>query len=524
MHLFVIMNYTITHSILKRFLLLVLGAASTIGVMAQSIYYSETSKEETKTANFDIIGKYGDKLLVFKNLKNASYISVYDEEMKLVENVELPFIPAKVLEYDILPFSDFSYIFFQYQQRNIAYLMAVKIDKNGKPLTTPAEIDTTYINYNASRRVYQVIASEDKSKMMAFKVNSRNEKRFIFETQLFTPDLSGIHASQLELEMDDQYDFLTDFYLDNEGTFVFGRGRRKSSEDNITQFFLVTKKAKEDKFEIKELKYENISLDEVKLRIDNAHQRYLFTAFYYKGRRGGVSIEGVANAMFDKVANDWVINNVIPLNDDLRADVRSESNLKNAFNDFFIRQILIRRDGGFIMTAECLYTTSQGGGFNRWDMFGNPYMMGGPMGWGGWGMAGPGMWGSPYYGSGAWNTRTRFHADNVVVLVFDREGKLSLSNVIRKKQFDDQSEAMVSYQTINTGNALHFLYNNYDTRDIVLSYQSIDSDGKVTRNPTMRSMDPKFQFMPRYARQVAARTIIIPCINRNYLAFAKIDF
>ena len=518
------MNKTLAQSILKKIFLIVCITSVSLMAGSQSIYYSETTKDETKTANFDIIGKYGEKLLVFKNLKNASYISVYDQQMKLIENVELPFIPAKVLEYDIIPFNDFSYIFFQFQQRNVASLMAVKIDKDGKPVTTPAEIDTTHINYNASRRVYQVIASEDKSKLMAFKINSRNQKRFSFETQLFNADLSAIHASNLELEMDDQFDFLTDFYLDNEGIFVFGRGRRRSSEDNISQFYLITKQVKEDQFVIKELKYENISLDEVKLRIDNAHQRYLFTAFYYKGRRGGASIEGVANAMYDKVATDWTIHNVIPLNDDLRADARTESNIKNAFNDFFIRQILIRRDGGFIMTAECLYTTSQGGGFNRWDMFGNPYMMGSPMGWGGWGMAGPGMWGSPYYGSGAWNTRTRFHADNVVVLVFDKEGRLSLSNVIRKKQYDDQSEAMVSYQTINTGNALHFLYNSYDSREVILSYQSIDSDGKVTRNPTMRSMDPKYQFMPRYARQVASRTIIIPCINRNYLAFSRIDF
>ncbi len=518
------MKDSFIQSMVKKISCIVLVLLTGILASSQSIFYCETTKDETKTANFDIIGKYGEKLLVFKNLKNASYISVYDAQMKLIENVDLPFIPPKVIEYDIISFSDFSYIFFQFQQRNVASLVAVKIDKDGKPVTTPAEIDTTHINYNATRRVYHVITRKDKTKMMAFKINSKNQRNYTFETQLFTSDLSAIRASRIDLEMNDEFDFLTDFYLDNDGNFVFGRGRRRSSEENISQFFLVTKKVKEDKFEIKELNFEGITLDEVKLRIDNVHQRYLFTAFYYKGRRGNSSIEGVANAMYDKGASDWLINNVIPLSDELRADARTESNLKNAFNDFFIRQILVRRDGGFIMTAECLYTTSQGGGFNRWDMFGNPWMMGGPMGWGGWGMAGPGMWGSPYYGSGAWNTRTRFHADNVVVLVFDREGRLSLSNVIRKKQYDDQSEAMVSYQTINTGNALHFLYNSYETRDVVLSYQSIDSDGRVTRNPTMRSMDPKYQFMPRYARQVSARTIIIPCINRNYLAFARIDF
>lgn len=494
------------------------------GVNAQSINYSEPDKNETKSANFDIIGRYGDKVLIFKNLKSESYISVYDPNMKLVENVVLDFMPARVLEYDILPFGEHSFIFYQYQQKNVAYLMAIKIGTDGKPLSTPVELDTTHINYNASRRVYSVIASEDKKKFMAFKINSRDEKNFVFETNLYGPDLSAIHSSKLNLNMIDEYDFLTDFYLDNDGSLVFGRGRRRSAEENITQFYLVTKPMKADTFVVKELKFESISLDEVKLRIDNNHQRYLFTAFYYKGRRN-TNIEGVANAMFDKQTNDWTIRNIIPLSPELRADATSDNSIKTAFNDYFIRQILVRKDGGFIMNAESIYTTSRGSGpYNRWDMFGNPYTVGGPMGWGGWGMSGPGGFGSPYYGSGAFGNSTRYHADNIIVLVFDKEGTLTMSNVIRKNQFDDQSESMVSYQIINTGNALLYLYNSYDKRDVNLSYQTIDSDGKVTRNPNMRTLDPKYQFMPRYARQVAARTIILPCIVRNNLCFARIDF
>jgi hypothetical protein len=490
---------------------------------SQQIAYSEIDKNETKQINFDIIGKYGNNVLVFKNTKSSSYISVYDPVMKLVANRQLEFIPNKVIEYDILPFGDFSYLFYQYQQRNVAYLMAVKIGPDGNPVTTPVELDTTHINYNARRRVYSVIASEDKSKFMAFKINSKDEQNFVFETNLYTSDLGAIHATKINLLMNDRYDFLTDFFLDNDGSMVFGRGRRRGSEENISQFYLLVKPERADTFDVTELKFENITLDEVKLRIDNAHNRYLFTAFSYKGKRN-VNIDGIANAIYDKKAREWAVKNVIPLSDELRADARSDNNLKTAFNDYFIRQIIIRKDGGFILNAESIYTTSRGTGFNnRWDMFGNPGMMGSPMGWGGWGMGGAGF-GSPYYGGSGFGNNTRYHADNILVLAFTKEGQLEMSNTIRKAQYDDQNEAMVSYQTINTGNAILFLYNSYERKEVVLSYQSIDAEGKVTRNPTPRALDPKYEFMPRYARQIAARTIIIPCINRNYLCFARIDF
>lgn len=488
---------------------------------AQQIRYSEPEKNETRNTNFDIIGRYNNQILIYKNNRNSNYISVYNDEMALVENVDLSFMPNRVIEYDILPFSDFAFIFYQYQQRNVAYLMAVKIGPDGKPITAPFELDTTHINYNATKRVYSIIASEDKSKLMAFKINSRNEKLLQFKTYLFTAELSAIKASSLELVMADRFDFLTDFYLDNEGNMVFGRGRRRSAEENISQFFLITKPQMADSFLVRELSFEGIMLDEVKLRIDNHNSRYLFSAFYYKGRRNN-NIEGVANSVFDKNVNDWVIQNVIPLGDELRADAKSDNNLRTAFNDFYIRQIFIRRDGGFVMSAESMYTTSRGMGFNRWDMMGSPFMMGAPMGWGGWGMMGPGAWGNPW-GRGGFNNVTRFHADNIIVLAFDKDGQLTMSNTIRKTQYEDENEAMVSYQTINAGNALHFLYNSYEKREVLLSYQSIDSDGKVVRNPTFKSLDLKYSFMPRYARQVAARSAIVPCMLRNQLCFARVD-
>lgn len=511
----------INRKIIKLSLFAVFFLWGVQNLSAQQVWYSEPERSETRQTNFDIIGRYDDKVLVFKNNRNKSYISVYNEEMQLLNNVELDFIPNRIIEYDILPFNNFSFLFYQYQQRNIAYLMAVKIGPDGKPLTTPFELDTTVINYNANNRVYSVISSEDKTKMMAFKINSKDDKQLLFETNLYDENLGAIHASSLNLRMNDKFDFLTDFFLDNEGNLVFGRGRRKSSDDNISQFFLITKPQRADSFVMRELKFEGISLDEVKLRIDNYNKRYLFSAFYYKGRRNN-NIIGVANSLFDADKKEWMVQNIIPLSDELRADARTDNNLKSAFDDYYIKQIFIRKDGGFVMNAESIYTTSRGaGGFNRWDMFSNPYMMGAPMGWGGWGMMGPGGWGSPF-GRG-FNNVTRFHADNILVLAFNEEGQLTLSNVIRKSQYDDESDAMVSYQTVNTGNAIHYLYNNYDRRDVMLSYQSLNSDGKVIRNPTMKGLDMKYEFMPRYARQIAARTVIVPCIMRNQLCFARVD-
>jgi hypothetical protein len=77
---------------------------------------------------------------------------------------------------------------------------------------------------------------------------------------------------------------------------------------------------------------------------------------------------------------------------------------------------------------------------------------------------------------------------------------------------------------MNTGGELHFLYNQFEKRTQLLMDQSITADGKINRLPTFHNLDKGYTFMPRIGKQVSGNQIVIPCLYRNYLCFAKIDF
>lgn len=495
-----------------------LSAMISLSSNAQKVTYTEPDKSEQKQTDFEIIGKYNGNILIYKNYRNEAYISVYDNDMKLKSNEPLPNIGDRLMEADFISYPDFSYMFYQYQKKNMVVCKMIKIGPDGKSLTQPIEIDTTQVGSGAGSRVYSVIPSEDKQKIMVFKINSRDEKLYYFKSLLFDKDMNLLHSGRVQLKMNDRNDFLSDFNVDNDGNLVFGRGVRPGSTENIVRFFLVIKPAAADSFAIKELKIDNVSLDEVKLRMDNYNNRYLFTGFYYKGKRVG-SIEGFSNAIFDKTTGEWVIKNLVPLGQEIREDARGDNNIKNAFDDYYIKQIITRKDGGFVVIAESNYQTSRGNpyNYNRWGNMYYPYSS--------FDYYRYSSFYSPYgfnrYNSSA---QTRYHADNIIIGAFDKEGKLTLTNTIRKAQFDDDNEAMVSYQMVNTGEALRFLYNDYEKRDVVLTYQSIDADGNITRPPTMKNLDKGYNFLPRLGKQVSAHTIIIPCLYRNYLCFARVEF
>jgi hypothetical protein len=125
-----------------------------------------------------------------------------------------------------------------------------------------------------------------------------------------------------------------------------------------------------------------------------------------------------------------------------------------------------------------------------------------------------------------WNTSsiTRYHAENIMVLSYGSDGTVEWSNVIPKSQFDDESDNMVSFQLMNTGAELHFIFNAFERRVLMLNDQSLGADGKITRNPTLKNLDKGYEFMARYGKQVSGSQMIVPCLYRNYLCMAKIDF
>ncbi|HYM93012.1 MAG TPA: hypothetical protein VET23_02660, partial [Chitinophagaceae bacterium] len=436
-----------------------------------------------------------------------------------IDKVNQDYVPDndRMINVDFFPYNDFCYMIYQYQKRSIVYCMAVKIDGNGKRASEVMQLDTTHIGFAANNKIYTVLSSEDRSKIIVFKINSRNRKLYAITTILFNDKLEMLMKSRLSMPMQDRDNFLNEFHLDNDGDLVFAKFLR-SSNDNIAQASFILKPAKVDSFVVNDLNLDKTNLDEIHIKVDNFNKRYFLTSFYYKQRRGNV--DGFYFYIWDEQNNKLIHEDTITFNNDLRKEAMGDATIRTAFNDYFIRNIIIKKDGGFIIASECYYTTSRYNNWNRWDyIYGAPYIS--PLDY---------YYYSPYYSNLWWNSRygnqsnVRYHADDITILSFDREAKLQWSTVIGKGQFDDQSDDEISYQLMNTGGQLHFLFNELEKRTNLLNDYTISPDGTLNHNPTLKNLDRGYEFMPKYGKQVSAKQMIIPCIHRNLICFAKIDY
>jgi hypothetical protein len=313
--------------------------------------------------------------------------------------------------------------------------------------------------------------------------------------------------------MEERNDHLGDFTLDNEGDMVFCKFFR-SSNDNITKASLLFKKAMADRLEEQILEIEKTPLDEIHIKSDNYNKRYFITSLYSKERRG--NIDGFYFYVWSKQQEKPIIHHTIAFTEEIRRDARGDASVRMAFDDYFIRQVITRRDGGFIIGSEAFYTTSRFSSWSRWDyMYGMPYAS----------SYSSSYYYNPYFNSSFWNNRysnnqaVRYHADNIVVFSFNSNGEMEWNNVIGKSQFN-----IISYQVMNTGDLLHFLTNIQERKNNLLTDYSLSAGGELTRNPTLKNLDKGYDFMPKYGKQVSARQMIVPCLYRNYICFAKIDY
>ena len=99
---------------MKKLLGTILALYCIMTASAQRIDYSEVDKDDYREMNFEIIGKVGGKISVYKNFKNRHDICVYDNEMQMTNRVKMDFLPERVINVDFIAYPEFAYMIYQH--------------------------------------------------------------------------------------------------------------------------------------------------------------------------------------------------------------------------------------------------------------------------------------------------------------------------------------------------------------------------------------------------------------------------
>lgn len=492
------------------FMILFAGACAD----AQHILYSEPARNENRSMVFEILGRFGSRFLVYKNISRDHYVTLYDRDMKTEATQPLAFMPERAFNVDFICYPDFFYIIYQFQKSNVVYCYAAQVSDKGALVTEPRLLDTTQIGFFADNKIYSTTFSEDKNRILLFKRHVRNETMSLV-AKLYDRQLSLLDSTRQHVPFNIRKETYSDLFVDNQGNYVFTHETRRHSGDNAGEMEVIVRKPRSDSFHIFDIPLNGRYIEEPLVKVDNLNGNYMINTFYYGSQKGVIS--GLFTAVVDvdeQVQARSTFNPFQPLTGD------GGKSYSFSFDGILPRQIILRKNGGFLLVSEDYYTESlfDNNRWNRNDLY-YPYTTTSDY-----------FLYSPYYNSyrpwmGNYREQsTRFYYNDLLISSVDSVGQLEWNQVVRKRQYDVDQDQFLSYGLFNRGSEALLLYAERNNDRGLISMTGLNPQGELARYPTLKVPGKNYEFMPRLSRQVGSRLLMMPYLYLNKIAFALVEF
>lgn len=490
-----------------------------IRLQAQNIIYSELVNRDIKNMRFEIIGNVSGNYLIYKNYNNEHYVTVYDDSMRVKNNVHLDFMRDRLLNIDFQYYGNKAYLIYQYQKNSTIYCNISVLDGQGNLLLTDQTVDTTRVGFFASNQIYGVSFAEDRNSFLIYKTQRKNDNLMV-TTRTLSPSLEVLDSSRNTFGYDHVRETYKDLKLANDGRIVFIKDRSETRSDFTTDIWVYQKLKGENDFHMVKPQLGGKKLDDTELKIDNINRQYVLIGF--SAERNSLNLSGLFSA---RVPMDTATPGIVAfhtLTDSVKYSVLDRgTSLREAFNRFYLKDIVLRKDGSFLLLTQEEYEEFRGG--NHFNRFNNGYYS-------------PYNYSDYYYYYynpryynyynyyGQREQEKIYYSNDVAVFDFDKNMKLQRSAVIEKSQNTYGTKNYLGFFTMNRNTEIDFLFLQNDRNRQVLSNTSMKPDGSITRYPTLKSRERGFEFMPSFSKQVGARQVLMPATYRNNIAFVKIEF
>jgi hypothetical protein len=467
---------------------------------AQEIFYSKEQKFTLQNADFSVVGWSGDRLYTYRASKEGYFLDAYNDSMRLLATVALDFFPKKIYETQFYTSNNEIIVLYQAVQNNKVVQYAARLDSKARMTQKPMALDSVKVGWMASnRQYYSSVANADKSKVMIYRMGSRKNKKIVLNTILFDDYLNVIARGEPFIDANDDIT-IDQSLLANDGTLYLGASPEGSYKKFNGDAWIFSLSPNGAQFNVASLPLGGSYMGRMYLRINNATNEIYAASFYATGKSDNV--EGIVYGVLPPAGTTFTSFKKIPFDEELR-NASDGRNKKRAFDDFEVKNLIVKNDGGFILAGESYYIATRTYGYNSGLGYYN------------------------YYNTGGYNNTTvrEYHYGDVMILDYDKDGNRKWENFIRKDQNSQDDGGMFSsFALLNSGAALVFLYNDYSTNKSLLSLAAIDIDGGLQ----MKRMNPgrvaNADWLPRIAKQTDARELLVPVLRKDNISFVRVAF
>jgi hypothetical protein len=497
------------------FILFVFGFSHSQG---QNFIISDISRSDNSNIRFEILGKFKGNVLIYKNISREHFLTKYDDSMSLIESVPLDFLPDKIFNMDFINYPGHIFLIYQYQQKNIVYCNAVKINVEGAKIGEPKVLDTTNVGFFADNKIYTTTYSEDKKRILIYKRNIKNDEIGV-AARVFDENLQLTDSTRQVFPYDARSETYSDLAIDNRGNYVYAKETNSKRGSGITTIDFFVHPSGVDSFLTQRVALEKKFTEGLFIKADNLNKKFVLNSFCYMNRKK--RLDGLFTVMLDTDSFTEIKTAYNIFSDSLRSKSNTSYQYSFDYENLNIKNVIMKKNGGFIILSEDAYSETIGnnnmwnrgffnnmpmGGFSDYYLY-NPYQ----------------YYGYRPFNNFGTNQTVRYYSNDIVVANVDSSLNLVWNSLIRKKQMDVDNDNFLSFSTFNSAGEIKFFFIERERTRQVISNQGLFPDGEIRRYATLKSPESRYDFMPRLAKQIGSAQMIIPFVYLGKIGFAKIE-
>ena len=521
---------------------------------SQSYVVSGIEKTDKEGMQYEVLGKLGNHYWIYKKNGTISTIAQYNEQMQLVKQNDLTFLPAQVQQIEFIKRDQQLFAFYQFQNNKTVYAALATLKSDGQLNGDPVILDTAQnIRPGSRAKIFNLIESDDHQRILLFSVNTSNPSSIKLKTSSYNGNFEETADATISINSANKKSTLSDFALDNKGNLYCLRNTTQNGSAPAVSLIYLSEGGREV-IESPVLNAQFL-LDDIRLKIDNTNNRVVLNSFYAISKKG--NIEGLYTYIWDANTKTETLSSANRFTDANRALVTSKRNLKTALDAYYIDKVKTQSNGDYIVMAESAETYSNRSAFSRWDYFWggpfyNPFLFnywnrpfgfypwtrlgwvgfpGLDWGWGGFGWGNWGGWGWGGLGwSGFYNPYASFgypsvtyNANQIALMLFNQKGDLQWVKTIDKSQSDMNVDQFIGYGSFENNNGVNIIYYQKQKGQRQFVFNTLTNEGTLSKGESINIQEKRFDWMPRALKQVGEKECIIPYQYNNKIGFAKVQ-
>ncbi|MFI5196497.1 MAG: hypothetical protein ACHQD8_05360 [Chitinophagales bacterium] len=463
---------------------------------AQDVTYSAYDRFDYRSDDYAVVGMTGGLLYTYRNTTDGALLDAYDDSMNKLATVLLDFFPQRIYQTRFVSYPDKIIVLYQALESNKVVQYVALLDEKGRLKNKPVEVGSTKTGiFGATKTYFSSTVSDDKKTILIYTVNDKGTE-IAFDGKWLDDKLTITKRSHAVFKTDNTVEH-GDVNVSNAGVMYISVFTPVGTQNNADQFWILALIPGAAKFDAKELPLDTKFAASGYIRVDNVNNRVYFGGFYADKKNG--NYDGIIYAAYDIAGNTYLNKKFIPFDQDL-INAAGARRRNHAFDNYAVRQLVVKNDGGFVLVSEVNYVTTRSNytpGFGYYSFY-SPYMT---------------------------TMVHEYHYNDIMALSYNKDGTRVWSSFIPKEQYSQEDGGVFSsYALLNTGGTLAFLFNDFNATHSRIQLATLNSGGKSEIHSFTAEGNDYPDWLPRYGKQVAGRMLVVPCFHKKQICFAKVVF